>query len=221
MKVIHKVLVGSRLYGLHRQDSDYDFRGVIITPLREKLYASAGNRHRKSITTDVTYYEFDHAMKLLQGGNPTMIETFFAPTDESNLPDFDPYEVIDFDQMVMSAKGFATSQIRQLQKHPDPKRRGKAIVSGLTGLSLIQLISQEVGWIPPSSEQIQLWRSIRDGQILEEGTKLLTEYINKDYNMYRWKQKFSSIEYTKDLILNTYMDYEHLGGEDFEANDTL
>ena len=35
MTQILKVLVGSRAHGLARPDSDYDYRGVYVTPTRE------------------------------------------------------------------------------------------------------------------------------------------------------------------------------------------
>lgn len=216
MKVIHRVLCGSRLWGLHRPESDWDYRGVVITSLREKLYQSAGNKHRKSVTTDTTYYEFDHFLKLLQGGNPTVLETVLAPEEDSNLPDFNIYKVIDFDRMVGSAKGFAKSQLKQLSKHTDPQRRGKAVVSGLTGLSLIEMVSKQEGWNPPDRGTIALWKSIRAGDNLLRGTEMLREYLDKDYEVYRWSNYQPSTDYVKDLLLDTYMNYDELEGEEFD-----
>ena len=37
MRQIAKVLVGSRLHGLHTDTSDYDYRGIHMHDLREKL----------------------------------------------------------------------------------------------------------------------------------------------------------------------------------------
>lgn len=37
MKVLTKVLVGSRLHGLHTETSDYDYRGIHIHTLQEKV----------------------------------------------------------------------------------------------------------------------------------------------------------------------------------------
>lgn len=219
MKIILKALVGSRLWGLERPDSDYDYRGVIITPLRDKLYQSAGNRHRKTVTTDTTYYEFDHFIKLLQGGNPTVLETILSESGEfNNVPVFNPYKVIDFDRMVGSAKGFAKSQLKQLSKHTDPQRRGKAIVSGLTGLSLVEMISKQEGWIPPDRGTVALWKSIRNGDNLLRGTEMLREHLDKDYDVYRWSNYEPSIDYVKDLILNTYEDYGRLRGIELDQN---
>lgn len=212
MKVIHKALVGSRLWGLHRPESDYDYRGTIVTPLREKLYQNAGNKHRKTVTTDTTYYEFDHFVRLLQRGNPTLLETVFAPSEDSNLPEFNPYRIINFDHMVGSAKGLAQSQLKQLKKHPDAQRRGKAIVSGLTGLSLIEMVSKQEGWNPPDRGTIALWKSIRNGDNLLRGTQLLREYLEMDYEKFRWDNYTEDEEYVKDLILDTYLAYDDLEG---------
>lgn len=216
MKIIHKTLVGSRLWGLHREDSDFDYRGIIITPLKEKLYQSAGNKHRKTVTTDTTYYEFDHFIKLLQAGNPTILETLWGTPLFSHLPMFSPYFIIDFDRMVGSAKGFAVSQIKQLARQTDPKRRGKAITSGLTGLSMIEMVSAQDRWIDPDPETVAQWRSFRNGEQLDLAEEMLRMYVDMDYEHLRWGHFTSDVEYIKEYLYDTYMAYDMIEGVPLE-----
>ena len=84
-KTILKVLVGSRAYGVHREDSDYDYRGVFIAPTSELL--SLKNVHKKAIWTlengkDTTMYEIGHFLFLATKGNPTILEVFRCPVIE-------------------------------------------------------------------------------------------------------------------------------------------
>ena len=81
-KTILKVLVGSRAYGVHEKDSDYDYRGVFVSPTSELL--SLKNVHKKAIWTleegkDTTMYEIGHFLFLATKCNPTILEVFKAP----------------------------------------------------------------------------------------------------------------------------------------------
>jgi len=85
MKTILKVLVGSRAYGVHEEDSDYDYRSVFVAPTRELL--SLKNVHKKAIWTledgkDTTQYEVGHFLFLATKCNPTILEVFKAPVVE-------------------------------------------------------------------------------------------------------------------------------------------
>lgn len=77
-KEIAKVLVGSRLHGTNRPDSDYDYRGIYMSDIADKL-----SPFRKEKTTswiesneDDTSYELAEFCKLATKGNATIWEVF-------------------------------------------------------------------------------------------------------------------------------------------------
>ena len=78
---ILKVLVGSRSHGLHNVDSDYDFRGVFVSPTSEilKLGAKIKNNSWFEGKEDQTMYEIGHFLHLATKCNPSILEVFKAP----------------------------------------------------------------------------------------------------------------------------------------------
>lgn len=77
-KEIAKVLVGSRPHGTYRPDSDYDYRGIYMSDITDKL-----SPFRKEKTTswiegndDDTSYELAEFCKLATKGNATIWEVF-------------------------------------------------------------------------------------------------------------------------------------------------
>ncbi len=79
--IILKVLVGSRSHGLHNADSDYDYRGVFVSPTSEmhKLGAKIKNNSWFEGKEDQTMYEIGHFLHLATKCNPTILEVFKAP----------------------------------------------------------------------------------------------------------------------------------------------
>lgn len=84
---ILKVLVGSRAHGLHTKDSDYDYRGVFITPLEElfKIGGTTKNTNWIEGKNDDTSWELGHFLSLATKCNPTILETFAAPVVQSDI----------------------------------------------------------------------------------------------------------------------------------------
>lgn len=78
---ILKVLVGSRSHGLHNVDSDYDYRGVFVSPTNEIL--KLGAKYKSSSwfegKEDQTMYEIGHFLHLATKCNPSILEVFKAP----------------------------------------------------------------------------------------------------------------------------------------------
>lgn len=86
-KVILKVLVGSRAYGLHDKNSDYDYRSVYVLPTSKILslnHKYKGTHWLEGENKDNTSYEIGHFLQLATKCNPTILEVFKAPTLEAN-----------------------------------------------------------------------------------------------------------------------------------------
>lgn len=80
MKILTKVVVGSRLHGLDTPESDWDYRGIHIHNLKEAL---SPFRKLKNTTwiegdEDNTSYELRDFCKNATKGNATILEVFFS-----------------------------------------------------------------------------------------------------------------------------------------------
>jgi len=85
MKTILKSLVGSRAHGLHREDSDYDFRGVFVVPTSELLslgYKEKAVSWLEGEKEDQTAYEVHHFLNLAVHSNPSILEVMASPVQE-------------------------------------------------------------------------------------------------------------------------------------------
>lgn len=80
MKQIAKVLVGSRLHGLHTPISDFDYRGIHIHALKDKLspFQTLKNTSWIEGDEDNTSYELADFCKMAVKGNATNLEVFFS-----------------------------------------------------------------------------------------------------------------------------------------------
>src|SRR5258708_8666676 len=85
MITILNVLVGSRAHGLNTDSSDYDYRGVFVTPTSELL--KLGKRPDQTSwiedKIDDTKWEVGKFLFLATKCNPTILEVFKAPTVEN------------------------------------------------------------------------------------------------------------------------------------------
>jgi len=93
LPLILRTLAGSRAYGLETPESDYDYHEVFVTPTRELLSLGSESRktrwEEKQEGTDTQAWELGHFLYLATKCNPTVLETFVAPTvfnDGSSCP---------------------------------------------------------------------------------------------------------------------------------------
>ena len=84
--VILRVLVGSRAHGLHREDSDYDYREVFIIPTRELVLERVTRPHIKKGWAVVDKYGDDEGghevgdfLRMCLAGHPNALELLVAP----------------------------------------------------------------------------------------------------------------------------------------------
>jgi len=80
MNTILKVLVGSRAHGLHTESSDYDWRGVFVTPTQEILKLGGTTQQTSWIEgkEDDTSWEIGKFLLMATKCNPTVLEVFKA-----------------------------------------------------------------------------------------------------------------------------------------------
>jgi hypothetical protein len=84
MKPIYVAIVGSRLYGFAKDDSDYDLKGIGLGEvseycgLKSKEQQDYSNGKEGKDNYNGTIYEVRRCFHLLFKGNPTILEPFFV-----------------------------------------------------------------------------------------------------------------------------------------------
>lgn len=126
MKIITEVLVGSRLHSLHNEQSDYDYRGIHMHPLKDVLSPFKTLKNTSWIEGDVdnTSYELADFCKQATHGNATILEVFFSNEIKQTTPIADEMRAnwkkfIDTDRVVMASRGYASNQLNKMQLFDD------------------------------------------------------------------------------------------------------
>ncbi|MEU5914624.1 nucleotidyltransferase domain-containing protein [Micromonospora sp. NPDC047527] len=81
------VVVGSRAYGLHGPDSDYDRRGVYAAPTRAFWHLDKPPTHLDGPAVEQFSWEFERFCVLALQGNPTVLEVLWSPLIETITAD--------------------------------------------------------------------------------------------------------------------------------------
>lgn len=130
---IMKVLIGSRAHGLHRPDSDYDYRGVFVVPTRDilSLNGSRKNTNWNEGAVDETSWEIGHFLHLASKCNPTILEVFGAPVHSYSttemlygLKDLLPH-LLDSRAIFNAFKGYSHNQWKKLASDQYGNERGR------------------------------------------------------------------------------------------------
>lgn len=138
MNVLTKVLVGSRLHGLATPDSDYDYRGIHINPLKDILSPFKNPKATSWIEGEVdnTSYELVDFCKHAVHGNVTILEVFFSNRIEKTTPLIEELRknwrwFIDTERFVMASRGYAANQYNKMRLFEPDKRTPKFAVAYL------------------------------------------------------------------------------------------
>lgn len=125
-KVILQAVMGSHAYGLARPDSDYDRKGVYVTPALDLL----GLRPPKDTVThtdpDFEYHEVGKFCRLALKCNPTVLEQLFLTGDQYEFTTAEGRALIHARSHFLSKErvrgafgGYAMDQIKRLQRRGD------------------------------------------------------------------------------------------------------
>lgn len=132
MKQLAKVLVGSRLHGLHTDTSDYDFRGIHIHSLQDKLspFKTLKNTNWIEGDEDNTSYELADFCKGAVHGNATYLEVFFSDQiTETSAIHREMQEnwkkFIDTEKFVAASRGYAHNQWNKFYNFEDVGGNGQ------------------------------------------------------------------------------------------------
>ena len=219
MTQILKVLVGSRAHGLHRPDSDFDYRGVFITPTPELLSLKAIEKKPKGThwvegeDEDNTSYELAHFLHLATKSNPSILEVFKAPVVESTplgeaLLELFPY-VWSSRRVVEAFTGYAHNQQKKMlgDKYSDRPRKWKYAVAYLrTLVQARELLSTGDFSLKVPYTLVQDFIDVRNGErsigwIMDVAEGLKTAV----YNTYERCQEDGSENFTAQNRLDDFL----------------
>lgn len=117
MKIITKVVVGSRLHGLHTPESDYDYRGIHMNDLKDVLspFKTVKNTTWIEGDEDNTSYELADFCKSAVHGNATILEVFFSNqvVDTSDIAEemrVNWKKFMDTPKFILASRGYAHNQ---------------------------------------------------------------------------------------------------------------
>lgn len=136
MKILTKVVVGSRLHGLANDHSDYDYRGIHIHPLQDVLspFKTLKNTTWIEGDEDNTSYELRDFCKQATKGNATILEVFFSNQVVSTSAVAEElrenwHKFMDTDSFVAASRGYAANQYNKMQLFSPDQRTPKFAVA--------------------------------------------------------------------------------------------
>jgi predicted nucleotidyltransferase len=122
--VLVEVVGGSRLYGTHRSDSDYDYRGVCLAPIPALIGLDPTfEQVEQHDPVDRVTMELRKFLGLALGNNPNILDTLFAPKDQWVKATDDWLTIWNLRHDVLSQKvrksyvGYAMSQLKRIEGH--------------------------------------------------------------------------------------------------------
>lgn len=119
---IFKGILGSRAYGLHNEDSDYDYRAVAIAPKEYYLGLENFEQHETK-DPDSTVFDIQKFFKLCLDCNPNIIEYLFLQKENILISSPLWENIIDNRSLFLSKRakhryvGYAYSQLKRVQSH--------------------------------------------------------------------------------------------------------
>lgn len=115
--ILTKVVVGSRLHGLDTPTSDWDYRGIHVSTLKDVLspFQTLKNTTWIEGDEDNTSYELAEFCKLATKGNATILEVFFSDKIIESGPVADEMrenwlKFMDTHAFVNASRGYAHNQ---------------------------------------------------------------------------------------------------------------
>lgn len=131
-KQLAKVLVGSRLHGLDTPASDYDYRGIHISNLRDVLspFKTLKNTTWIEGDEDNTSYELADFCKQAVHGNATILEVFFSDKIIETSPVHTELRAnwtrfMDTKRFVDASRGYAHNQWNKFYNFEDVGGKGQ------------------------------------------------------------------------------------------------
>ena len=84
--IIYRCVVGSQAYGLERDSSDVDRRGIYLAPAELEWSLYGVPEQLENAETEECYWELKKFMVLALKANPNILECLYTPLVETRTP---------------------------------------------------------------------------------------------------------------------------------------
>ena len=219
-KILGKFVVGSRLHNLYNENSDYDYRGVHISPLKDILSPFKKNKNTVWIegNEDNTSFELADFCKMATKGNPAILEILFSnqvkeTTEAMDYLRSNSKKFLDSKSIFEAAKGYASNQYNKMSMFDPDKRTPKFAVAYLRTLwQTTQFLetgilpSQVTGEMRDFLFKVKYYDYKKFSEILPELTNKFTLWQVKLAEAYKKNHdKFTpDIKWIEDTILDIH-----------------
>lgn len=120
--LLFETIHGSRAYGLAREGSDVDRKGVFVAPRRAYL-GFLGGPEQLEHSADHVWFELRKLMRLACANNPTILEMLFTEEEDRTIAHPAGQRLIDARERFLSQRvadtfgSYALSQLGRIQRH--------------------------------------------------------------------------------------------------------
>jgi hypothetical protein len=223
MKILGKCVHGSRLYDLHGDSSDFDFKSIFLPDVKECLLMRATKNETKKIVEENSEYEsfaLQVFLRLCQNSEDITVAMLHADGDKV-LFDSDIYKHLRenrskfYTKRMIGSLGYARSMTLKYGFRAD---RMKAVEKVLEVLKLAE--SKGVGKL------YQCWDDLPDGEFIYRGNDERNNHKDNRYYEVAGKklQATIAVTYGLEIMNKLYEGYgdrvkiaKNMGGHDYKA----
>ena len=212
-KILFRAIVGSHAYGTNVEGSDIDIKGIFIQSPESVL--EEGYKPQIEVSKDEVYYELGRFVDLVVGGNPTMLELLYAPSDtviqfDSILsPLWEHRDKLLSKQLRWSFGGYAIDQIKKaggLDKKMNWEDERKVRKDVLDFCYITEVYMQDTGYYPQGSFPLKEYLDYYHLEQDEIGLAAL-DHFRYTYNVFlgpkgKYKGVVQDIEKSNDVSLS-------------------
>jgi predicted nucleotidyltransferase len=195
--VLFECVSGSRLYGLHGEDSDFDYRGICFPPEDSMLGLKSFEQHEEK-DPDRVVYSLRKFINLALQNNPNILELLYVPSENIKVRSRIYDQLCENRERFLSKRifksymGYAQAQLHRLDKchveNMTSKRKENVEKFGYdtkAAMHLFRLLFQckELGetrtlTLPLTGDKRKLLLDVKTGAFALEGVKWLAhEYF--------------------------------------------
>ncbi len=223
MKILGKVIHGSKLYGLDSPSSDTDYKGIFLSPLEELILMRAAKNETYKVKEDNAEYENFCLQKFLQlcaNGEDCVIAMLHAPKDKV-LVDSEIYQYLRenrakfYSKRLIGMAGYAKSMCIKYSLRADRMHDIERVIHAL-----------KMAQIAGVARIGQMWGSLPEGKYIEKGIEETNRTADKRYYSVCGKKVTPqvAVNYALEIFQTTHDKYgdrvkiaKSLGNADYKA----